>query len=342
MSLPRIDIVILNYNTRNILAQCLPQVLEYSQHENVRIILADNASTDDSVNYVKNEFGNQIQIIQLDKNYGFAGGYNQALKQCDAEYFVLLNSDAEPGNADWLHELVKTAESHPDFAAAQPKILDYKRNGKFEYAGAAGGCIDTFGFPFCKGRIFGNVETDKGQYDESTPIFWASGAALFIRRDAWEKVNGLDPDFFAHMEEIDLCWRIQSENLGIYSCPQATVYHMGGATLSNQNPRKTFLNFRNSLIMLHKNLPESILKKRILQRKLFDGLAGIFFLIQGKPKHTLQIIKAHGEYDKLKANLTKSPKPTNPITLKGMFAESLVFSYFFKGKKTFADYLERG
>lgn len=342
MSLPRIDVVILNYNTRHILAQCLPKVLEYSQHENVRVILADNASTDDSVEYVKNTFGSKIQIITLQENYGFAGGYNHALKQCTGDYFVLLNSDAEPGNANWLQELYAVAQKHPDFAAAQPKILDYKRNGKFEYAGAAGGFIDYFGFPFCKGRIFGNVETDTGQYNQEEPIFWASGAALFIKRDAWEAVNGLDPNFFAHMEEIDLCWRIQLQNLQIYSCPSAIVYHMGGATLSNQNPKKTYLNFRNSLIMLHKNLPDTLSAKRIFQRKLFDGLAGIFFLLQGKPLHTLQIIKAHREYDRIKAGIQKSENRLKIEAIKGMMRESLVFSYFFKGKKTFSSYLERG
>lgn len=339
MSLPRIDIVVLNYNTRDILAKCLPKVMRHSQHENVRIIVADNASTDDSVSFVNATYGDSIQVIALDQNYGFAGGYNKALAQCDADYFVLLNSDAEPGNPEWLHELMQVANAHDDFAAAQPKILDYSRNGKFEYAGAAGGYIDHYGFPFCKGRIFGNVEFDNGQYQQSEPLFWASGAALFIKREVWNTLEGLDPMFFAHMEEIDLCWRIQCLNLGIYSCPKATVYHMGGATLSNQNPKKTFLNFRNSLIMLHKNLPDKMLGKRILQRKLFDGLAGIFFLFQGKPLQTFEIIKAHREYDKIKSKLVKSDRRPELSKLKGMIEESLVFSYFFKGKKTFSQYL---
>lgn len=339
MSLPRIDIVVLNYNTRDILAKCLPKVMRHSQHENVRIIVADNASTDDSVSFVNATYGDSIQVIALDQNYGFAGGYNKALAQCDADYFVLLNSDAEPGNPEWLHELMQVANAHDDFAAAQPKILDYSRNGKFEYAGAAGGYIDHYGFPFCKGRIFGNVEFDNGQYQQSEPLFWASGAALFIKREVWNTLEGLDPMFFAHMEEIDLCWRIQCLNLGIYSCPKATVYHMGGATLSNQNPKKTFLNFRNSLIMLYKNLPDKMLGKRILQRKLFDGLAGIFFLFQGKPLHTLEIIKAHREYDRIKSKLVKSDRRPELSKLKGMIEESLVFSYFFKGKKTFSQYL---
>lgn len=339
MSLPPIDIVVLNYNTRDILAKCLPKVMRHSQHENVRIIVADNASTDDSVSFVNATYGDSIQVIALDQNYGFAGGYNKALAQCDADYFVLLNSDAEPGNPEWLHELMQVANAHDDFAAAQPKILDYSRNGKFEYAGAAGGYIDHYGFPFCKGRIFGNVEFDNGQYQQSEPLFWASGAALFIKREVWNTLEGLDPMFFAHMEEIDLCWRIQCLNLGIYSCPKATVYHMGGATLSNQNPKKTFLNFRNSLIMLHKNLPDKMLGKRILQRKIFDGLAGIFFLFQGKPLHTLEIIKAHREYDKIKSKLVKSEHRPELSKLKGMIEESLVFSYFFKGKKTFSQYL---
>ncbi len=339
MTLPRIDIVVLNYNTREILAQCLPKVLQFSQYENVQIVLADNASTDSSVAYVREKFGDAIRIIELPENYGFAGGYNEALKYCDAEYFVLLNSDAEPAHAEWLHELVKCAQSHADFAAAQPKILDYKRHTHFEYAGAAGGYIDHFGFPFCLGRIFGNIEIDQNQYNESIPLFWASGAALFIKSDVWNRVEGLDETFFAHMEEIDLCWRIQCLNLGIYSCPTAHVYHMGGATLSNQNPKKTFLNFRNSLIMLHKNLPDAYLKKRILQRKLFDGLAGIFFLMQGKPLHTLQIIKAHRAYDQLKSGLKKSAIRPQLSELKGMIPRSLVWSYFVKGTKTAKEFL---
>jgi GT2 family glycosyltransferase len=336
MSIPSVDVVILNYNTRDILAKCLPQVLKYSQQDNVRIVLVDNASTDDSVSFVKNTFGNAIEIIQHEQNYGFAGGYNKALTQCNADYFLLLNSDAEPANELWIDELIQLAAQYPQLGAAQPSILDYHNRNKFEYAGANGGFLDLYGFPFCRGRIFGNVETNEQQYTESVPLFWASGAALFIKREVWEQAQGLDIQFFAHMEEIDLCWRIQLLGYEIKSCPKSEVYHIGGATLSNHNPRKTFLNFRNGLMMLHKNLPESERSKKILQRKLFDALAGVFFLLQGKPKHTLQIIRAHREYDQLKTTLLPSANAKPLKSLVGILKGSLVFHYFFLGKKTWS------
>lgn len=330
---PTVDVVILNYNTRSILAQCLPQVIQYSKADNVNILLVDNASTDDSVDYVKQHFGEDIAIIQLQQNEGFAGGYNRALASCTGDYFILLNSDAEPAHAQWIDELLELAEKNPNIGAAQPQILDYWRREKFEYAGAGGGFLDIYGFPFCRGRIFGEVEVDNGQYQNGLPIFWASGASLFIKRDVWNLAGGLDTLFFAHMEEIDLCWRIQLLGYQVISCPTSAVYHMGGATLSNQNPRKTFLNFRNGLMMLYKNLPESTRPKKIVQRKLFDGLAGIFFLIQGKPKHTLQIIKAHREFDRIKHTLKISDNRKPLEELHGVFTGSLVFNFFFRNKK---------
>ena len=335
MSLPRIDVVVLNYNTRDILAQCLPMVLKHSQHENVRVVLADNASTDDSLEFVKRTFGNQIHIIKLDQNYGFAGGYNEALKHCDAEYFVLLNSDAEPAHSEWLYELYATALEHTNFAAAQPKILDYKRNGKFEYAGAAGGFIDHYGFPFCKGRIFGNVEIDTHQYEQSEPIFWASGAAFFIKRDAWNLVNGLDPSFFAHMEEIDLCWRLQSIGGRVRCLTQSSVYHKGGGTLSSAHPRKSFLNFRNSLLVLIKNVAGPRIVFIILVRLILDGLSGIVFILQGRPKHTWAIIKAHfSVYRLLPIYLKKRKIWAN--RLKYARISSILYARFFKNRRYFS------
>ena len=336
MNKPSVEIVILNYNTKSILEQCLPQVIANSQYENCTIVVVDNASTDNSVEFVKNTYP-QLELVVLDSNTGFAGGYNRALKNRKADYFVLLNSDAEPEKG-WLEPLLKMVDTYPNLGACQPKILDYFNRNKFEYAGAAGGFIEVFGYPFGKGRIFGNVEFDHQQYNQSQQIFWASGAAMFMKREAWEKANGLDEDFFAHMEEIDLCWRLQLLGYEIYNCHESTFYHMGGATLSNQNPRKTYLNFRNSLLMLHKNLPDSVKNKRIFQRKMFDGLAAFLFLIQGKPKHVWQIYKAHQYFDKEKKQFQISQN-TQPLeTLKGVLNHSLVFGYFLRGKKTWANW----
>jgi GT2 family glycosyltransferase len=337
----QIDVVILNFNTREILAKCLPQVIEYSQHPWVNIVVADNNSTDGSADFVEREFPG-VELIRLSENTGFAGGYNRALEGRKADYFLLLNSDAEPVNENWLSSFLELIKKHPNLGAAQPQLLDYKfktqQRKKFEYAGAAGGYIDHFGFPFCRGRIFGNVEFNDKQYDSEQSIFWATGAAMFVKREAWEKAGGLDESFFAHMEEIDLCWRLQTLGYDILSCPESMVYHIGGATLSNQNPRKTFLNFRNGLMMLYKNLPAETRNSIILKRKLFDGLAGLFFMIQGKPKHTVQIIKAHREFDRLKTSLKLNPnsKPINQ--LKGVLKHSLVIGYFFKGKKTWSSW----
>lgn len=333
---PSVDIVILNYNTRSILEKCLPQVIANSNYPNCNVVVVDNASTDDSVEFVKATYPN-LELVVLPYNSGFAGGYNLSLKNRKADYFVLLNSDAEPA-PNWLEPILEIVKNNPHFGACQPKILDYFNRTQFEYAGAAAGFIDVFGYPFCKGRIFGNVEKDNGQYNESGQIFWASGAAMFIKREAWEKANGLDEAFFAHMEEIDLCWRMQLLGYTIHNCHQSTFYHMGGATLSNQNPKKTYLNFRNSLLMLHKNLPANIKNKRILQRKLFDALAGALFLLQGKPKHFIQIIKAHQYFDKHKHNFQISEN-TVPLTqLSGVLDSSLVFGYFLKGKKTWSNW----
>ncbi len=341
MSHPTIDIVILNYNTLEVVKECLPQVIENTNHPGAKIVFADNNSTDGSANWVEQTYGGQIEIIRLPKNNGFAGGYNEALEGRSADYFVLLNSDATPKTPDWLKPLVFLLENNPKIAAAQPKILDYKNTDKFEYAGGSGGFIDYLGFPFCKGRIFGNVEFDKSQYNQSTPIFWASGAAMFIRRTSWQKAGGLDVSFFAHMEEIDLCWRLKNLGHEIYSCPESVVYHIGGATLSNQNPRKTFLNFRNGLLMMHKNLPDSIREKRIFQRKLLDGLAGIHFLIQGKINHTFQIIRAHLEFNKLKKNLLTTPTAPLLVEHHGVLPQSLVWGYFFRNKKTWLSWYNK-
>ncbi|MBL7813329.1 MAG: glycosyltransferase family 2 protein [Bacteroidetes bacterium] len=328
----RTDIVILNYNTKGLLEALLPLVKANTNLDGVQIVVADNASSDGSAEYVK-QYHPDIELVEMKENRGYAGGYNACLKGRTADYFVLLNSDAEPAPG-WLPPLIDQAENHPECAAVQPALLDFYNREKYEYAGAAGGFLDHYGYPFCRGRIFGNLENVEGQYSEPEEIFWASGAALFMRRTAWEQAGGLDETFFAHMEEIDLCWRLKNKGWEIWACPDSTVYHMGGATLSNQSPRKTYLNFRNGLLMLYKNLHEKELNRVIFRRKLLDGLAAVFFMLQGKFNHIPQIWKAHRHFDKMKRNFSRpaSNKPMSELT--GVLKGSLVFRYFLKGQKT--------
>ena len=328
----QLSVIIINYNVCFFLEQCLATVEAAGEALEMEVIVVDNASTDGSGEFMAGHYP-EIRFIQLTENTGYAGGYNEALKQCDEDYFVLLNSDAEP-DEQWLPPLLELVAQHPDLGAAAPHLLDYYNRNKFEYAGAAGGFIDKYGYPFCRGRIFGNVETNQGQYNNPMPIFWASGAALFIKREAWNRAYGLDLAFFAHMEEIDLCWRLQLMGYSVWSCPDSRVFHIGGATLSNQSPRKTFLNFRNNLLMLHKNLHPSERSARIFIRKLLDGLAGAFFFLQGKWSHIPQIVKAHREFDRIKSQFPTTPSTKLLSELPGTLNHSIVMGYFTRGKKT--------
>ncbi len=325
------DVVILNYNTKELLKDLLPLVIENSKYEGVQLVVADNASTDGSAAFVAEHFPD-IKLINIPENRGFAGGYNYALKQCSSKYFLLLNSDIEPAKG-WLDPILNHMEADEKTAIAQPKIKDYYRRDYFEYAGASGGFIDKFGFPFCRGRIFGNVEKDVGQYDDKCKIFWASGAAFCIRSSVWNQTQGLDEMFFAHMEEIDLCWRVQNLDFDIYVIPESVVYHMGGATLSVVNPRKSFLNFRNGLYMLYKNMPLQTRAKTIFYRKVLDGMAACLFLVTGKARHVWQIVRAHRAFDKTKDQLALSNKewPKN-----GLISSSVAKQYFAKGNKLFS------
>lgn len=327
----KIAVVILNWNGAKLLEQFLPSVVAFS--DEAKIYVADNASTDTSLEVIKNQFPS-ITIIQNDANYGFAKGYNVALQNIEEEYLCLLNSDVEV-TQNWLTPVLSLFENNAEIGIIQPKILDYKNKAYFEYAGAAGGFIDKFGYPFCRGRIFDTIEKDNGQYDDEQTIFWASGACFFIRRTIFNQLNGFDDDFFAHQEEIDLCWR--AFNLGYkakYS-PNSVVYHVGGATLNEGNPRKTFLNFRNSLLMLLKNLPENQLFFIILSRLCLDGLAGIQFIFKGKFKHCFAIIKAHFSFYSL---INKTLKKRNQLQLKNYYyTKSIVFKYFVKDGKVFDD-----
>lgn len=285
----KIAVVILNWNGVKLLEQFLPSVIEFSPQATVYV--ADNASTDDSVGYVKANFPS-VKIIENKGNYGFAKGYNEALQFVEEEIYALVNSDIEVTD-NWLQPIMDLFESEPKTAIIQPKILDFKNKEYFEYAGAAGGFIDKYGFPFCRGRIFDTIEKDHGQYNDTIEIFWASGACFFIRKDVYRELNGFDPLFFAHQEEIDLCWRAFNKNHITKYCGTSTVYHVGGATLGAENPKKSFLNFRNSLWMMTKNLPKRQLFPVLFIRMIFDGVAGIRFLLQGKPKHCWAILRSH-------------------------------------------------
>jgi len=330
---PSVAVVILNWNGQQHLANFLPSVLA-STYTNLSIIVGDNASTDTSVAWLKQEYP-QIKVIENDKNYGFAGGYNQILAQVDTDYFVLLNSDVEV-TPDWIEPVVDLLEKNPNAAAAQPKILSYADKTSFEYAGAAGGFIDFLGYPFCRGRIFDTIEKDYGQYEKETEIFWASGAALFIKKDAWLQADGFDESLFAHMEEIDLCWRLKRLGKQIWYCPAASVYHVGGGTLSAESPHKTFLNFRNNLLMLYKNLPKNKRIYIIGLRFFLDFMSLIRFLVDKKSSNAWAISRAHVDFLK---RVWK--KEVNGLELDGtfnalgLFPRSIVWQYFVRKQKTY-------
>ena len=320
----KIAVVILNWNGSKLLEQFLPSVLKYSPE--ATIYVADNASTDDSMAVVKTKFST-VQIIENKENLGFAGGYNEALKHVEADVYALVNSDIEV-TENWLQPILETFKNEPKTAIIQPKILDYKNKDYFEYAGAAGGFIDKYGFPFCRGRIFETLEKDTQQYNDDCDIFWASGACFYIRSSVFKTLKGFDADFFAHQEEIDLCWRAFNKGYQIKYNSESVVYHVGGATLQQGNPRKTFLNFRNSLLMLVKNLPKSSLYKILFMRMILDGLAGIKFIGQGKFSHFVAILKAHYSFYSL---FSKNYKKRDHFQKEAYYkTKSIVFSYYVK------------
>ena len=327
----KLAVVILNWNGAQLLEQFLPKIIAYSAGADLYV--ADNASTDESISTLQQKFP-QVKIIQNTDNFGFAKGYNEALKHVDAEIYALVNSDIEV-TPNWLEPIIEEFTKEKDTAIIQPKILDFKNKEKFEYAGAAGGFIDVFGYPFCRGRVFDTIEKDLGQYNDAIEIFWASGACFFIKSEVFHALNGFDEAFFAHQEEIDLCWRAFNRNYITKYIPTSIVYHVGGATLEQGNPRKTFLNFRNSLLMLTKNLPSSKLFPIIIGRMVLDGVAGIYFLVQGKPKHFTAILKAHYHFY---TNFGVFYKKRENKQRKDYFkAKSIVISYFLRSGKVFED-----
>ena len=321
-------VVILNWNGVGMLQKFLPGVIKYSQGEGVEVCVADNGSTDESVAWLQ-AYCPDVRLIVLDKNYGFADGYNKALEQVEAEYVVLLNSDVEV-TPRWLEPMVTYMDAHPEVAACQPKIRAERNKEYFEYAGAAGGYIDKYGYPFCRGRIFDIVEKDQGQYDTVAPIFWATGAALFIRLKDYREAGGLDGRFFAHMEEIDLCWRLRARGRGIVCIPQSVVYHVGAATLKKENPRKTFLNFRNNLLMLYKNLPEKDLKKVLQVRVLLDWVAACVFLLKGDGKNFRAVIKARKEFNRMRPDFASSRADNRAKAVADSIPEKADYSILWK------------
>jgi GT2 family glycosyltransferase len=327
----KIAIVILNWNGQKLLEQFLPSVVNYSSKE-ATIYIADNASTDSSINYVRSSFPS-IKIVKNDINGGYAKGYNDALKSIDADIYCLLNSDVEV-TQNWLKPVIDIFKSEKNTAIIQPKLLDFKNKTKFEYAGAAGGFIDLFGYPYCRGRVFNHLETDKGQFNDVKEIFWASGACLFIRAKVYHQLEGFDEDYFAHQEEIDLCWRTQNIGYKIKYVGSSLVYHVGGATLQQANPHKTFLNFRNSLLNVVKNVPKKWFLFVIFSRLLLDGIAGIKFIIELRPIHTWAIIKAHYSFYK---NLNKFLKKRKKILKKEDYNlhTSIVWQYFVLCRRKF-------
>lgn len=333
---PKVSIVILNWNGQKYLQQFLPSVLS-TQYENFEIIVTDNGSVDDSVSFLQTNYP-AIKIIRFSENLGFAKGYNEALKQITSDYYVLLNSDVEVKQG-WLQPMVDLLESNKEIAACQPKILSYHNKKVFEYAGAAGGWLDKYGYPFAKGRVFDICEEDNGQYDQCEPIFWASGAALFIRPAVFHEMKGFDEYFFAHQEEIDLCWRIQLAGHKIYSCPSSVVYHVGGGTLPRGNSLKTFLNFRNNRIMLSKNLPWSKKLWVMPFRNFLDAISAWKGLFTGDGGYFIAIIRAQIAF--VKWWLFHQKKSLFPVTKKGQLTgflkKNMVWQHFVKKKKRFSE-----
>ncbi len=334
----KVAVVILNYNGKSFLEQFLKNAIEYSQPH--QVVVADNASTDDSMNYLQKNFP-EVQLIRNSTNTGYAGGYNEALKQVDAEYYILLNNDVEV-SPNWIQPLLELMEKDNSIAACQPKVLDQKNKNLFEYAGASGGSIDKYGYPFCRGRIFETIEEDKGQYNDIKQIFWASGACLMLRSKTFWELDGFDADYFAHMEEIDLCWRMQNLGHTIFVNPSSFVYHVGGGTLNKQSSQKTFLNFRNSLVTLTKNHPSKSLFFKLVMRLILDGIAGCRFLLKFQFGQLIAILQAHGSYYwNLNTTLKKRKalKKLNDYHLKfeHSYPNSIVYAHFVKGLKKYSE-----
>jgi len=334
---PKVAIVILNWNGTKLLKQFLPSVIEFSKGGSTELIVADNGSTDDSLAVLSNEFP-EVKILDLRQNYGFARGYNEALKLIEGDYFVILNSDVEVTEG-WLESPIQFMENDSSIAAVQPKIRSYYQKTHFEYAGAAGGFIDRLGYPFCRGRIFSKVEPDNGQYDTITDIFWATGACMFVRATYFREAGGFDADFWAHMEEIDLCWRLKNRGYRIVFTPESTVYHVGGGTLPYDNPQKLYLNFRNNLWLLYKNLPSNKLFITLFLRMFLDGVAAFKLLVELNLNGIRSVLKAHFHFYKSLPALHRKRKQSRPgkgkLLPPEMLRKSIVFQFYARKKMRF-------
>lgn len=328
-----IAVIILNWNGAALLREFLPAVIANTNGDLADVIVADNGSTDDSLSVLREEFP-EVKVIPYPENYGFAEGYNRAIADTGYPYTILLNSDVAPA-PHWIEPLHEFMERHPDYAACQPKLLSYKEPTRFEYAGASGGFIDHNGYPYCRGRIFGDVEIDNGQYDDIIDIDWATGAALMVRSDIYRRLGGLDKDFFAHMEEIDLCWRIRRIGDGrLAVVPQSVAYHLGGGSLPASNPRKTYLNFRNNLLLLHKNLSPRQGKRTLLKRRLLDTIAFVKFALTFDFGNARAIIKAHNDFRRMRRNYTpvEIAGETNPLQPR----PNILTAYYLRRKRTYS------
>ncbi|QQS50156.1 MAG: glycosyltransferase family 2 protein [Bacteroidota bacterium] len=336
----KLSVVILNWNGINFLKKFLPSLIQHTMAPGISLVVADNNSSDQSVEFLVSNYPN-IRLIQLDENFGYAGGYNKALEQIESEYFVLLNSDVEV-TKNWYQPVLEFMDQHPQVAAAMPKILSYDHTSHFEYAGAAGGYIDRFGFPFCRGRILSNIEEDHGQYDAPIEIFWASGACMFVRSAAYHEAGGLDADFFAHMEEIDLCWRLKRLGYSVFALPVSKVYHVGGGTLPNNNPRKLYFNYRNSLYLLQKNLPRRKLIPILIMRMMLDGASSLVYLSKFSFSFFWAVFRAHVRFylsaysnHKKRVAFDKKEKVSG---VGQIFQGSMVFTFIVRKKHTFGYY----
>jgi len=336
--MPEISIVILTWNSLGYLEKFFPVLLEHTPGALARIIVADNGSTDGTSAWISGRHPGTT-LITFDKNLGYAGGYKKALESVDTPYALLLNSDVEV-TENWLGDLLGFMEAHPDAGAIAPKILSYHQRDHFEYAGAAGGWIDRYGFPFCRGRIFSSIEKDTHQYDQPEEAFWTSGACLMVRMEAYRQAGGFDPLFFAHMEEIDLCWRMHAVGYEVWYFPGSWVYHVGGGTLPNEHPYKLFLNFRNNLVMLWKNLPVKSKKRILFTRSCFDGIAALQYLVRGKLKNFRAVWRAHNDYRRMvrdKYGNYQGPMAKNLQGIPGFYNKSIVFGFFLRGVRLFRD-----
>ncbi len=329
-------VVILNYNGASLLQKFLPSVIANTPSW-CSVIVADNASTDNSISVLQQHFPD-VRCIEMQQNLGFAGGYNHALQQVDAEYFILLNSDIEV-TPQWVEPIIEFMIQHAEVAACQPKILAYNQKDFFEHAGACGGYIDYLGFPFCRGRIFNSLEKDENQYTDNKEIFWATGAAMFIRSNVFKATGGFDADFFAHMEEIDLCWRMKHFGYKLYCIPASKVYHVGGGTLHKSNPKKTYLNFRNNLIMLLKNLPSGSRFSVFVKRLFLDKLAFIKFFVSGNFKDAWAVYRAYFYVMLYFKIIMRKRREIKNISsgVSCIFEKSIVSEHFFRGKKKFTE-----